>query len=456
MILKYEANFLNVLNQADLARYGEESSIRSHTFKTSENTYTTTYNYKNGARIDKNDTSLKNNDTFKRLYKINNVYYYRRRINKKLFRISLKTDFIKTALMRKSFLDKLSNEEMFRLETKDYKLIFEYETEEELKIALENFYKLQIEKQVNNYRSVKNELEREVSSFTFEDLEKKYILKMKENKKVSESSLLAYKTTFNFLIDFFKDKYIDNISIDEFEEFQKHLMKDKKNKTVNKHINYLKKFMKFAKERNYIQCNHTDALIALDEKTDEIERKKTVENYSDEEILNILNFKYDDKRYNTIFKIAAYTGMRINEIFNIKNSDIKINDDILYIDVTKSKTKSGIRKIPIHNELIDIFNNNSFPIFKDISLNAFEKRVRARLYKVIKNNKNVHTIRATFIQKVLDHHMRSNDNITTILQEIVGHSKSSSVSLTQDVYAKEIDLKIKLDIVNSVKYNNVN
>lgn len=92
------------------------------------------------------DTKSQNYDTFfqkstKRLYKVGKIYYYRRRIKYKLFRISLRTKEFRIALARKKILDLLNEEEMFKLEYDDIKLYFEYETEEELRIALENFTK---------------------------------------------------------------------------------------------------------------------------------------------------------------------------------------------------------------------------------------------------------------------------------------------------------------------------
>lgn len=78
------------------------------------------------------DTIVANYDT-KNLYKVKNVYYYRKKINYKLYRISLNTKSIKIALQRKKIFDKMGVEElMFTIESGDYKYIFEYETNEEL------------------------------------------------------------------------------------------------------------------------------------------------------------------------------------------------------------------------------------------------------------------------------------------------------------------------------------
>jgi integrase len=57
--------------------------------------------------------------------------------------------------------------------------------------------------------------------------------------------------------------------------------------------------------------------------------------------------------------IALYTGMRLEEIGQLLVSDIKCEDSIWYFDVNsfedkKLKTKSSVRKVPIHHDLIKL------------------------------------------------------------------------------------------------------
>lgn len=75
-------------------------------------------------------------------------------------------------------------------------------------------------------------------------------------------------------------------------------------------------------------------------------------------IAKIYNQLIIDKDYELLnfFKIACYTGMRINEIGDIKKKDIKVIDGIKIIDINESKTNAGIRKIPVSrwiDELIE-------------------------------------------------------------------------------------------------------
>ena len=64
-----------------------------------------------------------------------------------------------------------------------------------------------------------------VISFTFKDLKNKFISSKLKVNKVSNSSIKAYKSTFNKLIKHFKDKSIESITTDEFEAFRDSLSK---------------------------------------------------------------------------------------------------------------------------------------------------------------------------------------------------------------------------------------
>lgn len=50
--------------------------------------------------------------------------------------------------------------------------------------------------------------------------------------------------------------------------------------------------------------------------------------------------------------IAAYSGMRLNEICSLDVEDVKKDGDVWYFDVTGSKTEAGIRCVPIHSAIL--------------------------------------------------------------------------------------------------------
>ena len=75
-------------------------------------------------------------DTPLRLYKVRDIFYYRRRHKGKLFRISLKTKYLKVALHRKKLIDLIEGDDLFKMKSGDYGLVFEYDTKEELETYL--------------------------------------------------------------------------------------------------------------------------------------------------------------------------------------------------------------------------------------------------------------------------------------------------------------------------------
>ena len=405
------------------------------------------------------DTNVKNYDTAKRLYKVNDTYYYRRRIKQKLIRISLRTKNIKIALKRKRILNLMGAEQMFKLETADFKLMFEYDTEEELRVALEQVKEMQIQSQLERFKATKEHLkqiDKINSDLTFEMLRDKFIYRKKQDNIVSEASLGAYQTAFKILIDFFKNRFIEEITIEDFEELKDSLVKkrDRKNKTINKHLSYAKNFIEFAHERNLISQNNIKALTMLDETEDAKKRKQELKKYTNQQINNILEFEYDDPIFNKIMLVAVYTGMRINEINSLEEEDIKQDEEtgIYYFNITESKSVAGVRKIPIHKNIIDMVLSTTFPLLENLTINAFGKKVRNQLYKVVEKGKyNFHMLRAKFIQNAVNATIEQK-NYLIVIQEIVGHAKGEA-RITFDNYVGEFDLKLSKKIMDMINYD---
>jgi integrase len=412
------------------------------------------------------DTSRKIYDTkFLRLYRVNKTYYYRRRINSKLVRISLRTKNINEALKRKKVLDLLKGEELFELTTKDFKLVFEYDTEEELRIALENAMRMQVEQQVQHYKSVKTHIETQATNnikpdkFTFEELKEKYLSQAVFDGNVKKSSISDYTTTFNRLINYFKDKDINELTVQDIEAFKLHLntivvrRKNLSKKTINKHLIYTKQFLKFAKDRDFIIKNIAEPVKLYNRRQVKQEEQKK-ENFTKEEIQKILNQevdKYFDSTMKTFFEIAIYSGMRLSEINSLTKDSIKFQEEVgvHYFDIQNSKTHNGIREVPIHSEILDKVLKIDFPLYKNQSDDSLQKKMNRQLKKIFQDTtKTFHTFRGTFV----DIAMNKNSKELALLQEVVGHSKNQKDSLTTDSYGHGFELKNKQRIVESVNY----
>ncbi|MEA2019786.1 MAG: tyrosine-type recombinase/integrase [Campylobacterota bacterium] len=409
------------------------------------------------------DTFDKKYDTIKRLYKVNTTYYYRRRLKNRLIRVSLRTKNIKVALYRKKILEMLGEKELFELKTKDYELIFEYDTEDELKQVLATVANMQqatMQQTIQHYQDVKQKVEiaeESTNPLTFGLLENQYIPNKEKRNKVTKETIGDYLTTFKLLKKYFDTKYIDEIKLIEFEEWQEWLNNgERSNRTINKYTRHLRGFIKWAIDRNELKNDNAKGLELMDEKKEKQERKKEARNYTKDEVQKILNYDYKDTTYNKIFKILAYTGMRSGELHALTNDDIKIEDNIHYFDIKDSKTIAGIRKVPISYEILDMVLDTNFPMM-NCTENAYQKRLRTKLYKAIEEEKkendtlNVHTLRGTFIENAINNN-RNENMIVPIVQEVVGHTKNDKESLTLDTYMKGQELELKLNITNNIKY----
>ena len=157
--------------------------------------------------------------------------------------------------------------------------------------------------------------------------------------------------------------------------------------------------------------------------------------------------------------------MRSGELWALTNDDIKLKDNIYYINILDSKTISGIREIPIHENILDLVLNTKFPILgfdsksKRYTKGSWQKKTRTALYKIIEEEKNdnptlnVHTLRGTFMKNILKKRIKMKDPYAlVILQEIVGHKKVEKTSLTMDIYGKGNELDYKSELVHEIDY----
>ena len=299
------------------------------------------------------------------------------------------------------------------------------------------------------------------SNSPFSELEIYFVKEKKKLGNVKAGSFRAYSGTFNKLKEFFQNEPMKNIGRKRIEEFQDWLMFNKKtdkqvisSRTINDHITYTKNFFDFAIQKKVLTSNPCTTLNKL--KIDILKQVKR-ENYTNKEVNEILNYKFDEKLYSDFFHVAFFTGMRLSEILYITNDNIKEEDGIKYIDLNYSKTINGIRKIPLHKVLLD--RNISFPLSArtEEDKNNFElykkreqQKIMRRLRKIIpkSSGKTIHTSRGTTISKLINNFTNS----VLVIQDIVGHSKGKQ-SITIDRYGKGFNLNHKLEIINSISYN---
>lgn len=438
-----------------------------------------------------------------RLYRVENMYYYRRTINKKTYRISLKTTKLQEAKLLRNELNLLNNMEFIKMaenpksldpeidkyyyikmkrvealkaELEMFKehipLMTLFKTEEEKKEIQKEFFlklmqqfqdifldknpytgnnkddmkKMNFDEVVKQFETLASSLTQQdqyetKEPLTFKQLEDLFLKHKEKVGKVGLSSIKMYKAAFKDLMEYFKDANINDLKYQDFENFQNFLIAKKLNsKTINNKITYLRMFLDHAEKFELVEKNLANKLEMLKEEV------KEKENYTNEEV-NLL-LENAPSEFKDFLKVAMYTGMRLQEILAIDKVLIDDKTQIKYIQIGDAKTISGTRKVPLHEELLNV----KFPLFnikgdvRTFSTNI-GKRINRYIKETITKEKTIHTYRATFINKIVNNYPERIE----ICQEIVGHSKGNK-SITLNTYSKEFDLKLKQEVIESVNY----
>lgn len=136
------------------------------------------------------------------------------------------------------------------------------------------------------------------------------------------------------------------------------------------------------------------------------------------------------KSQDPVQMILLYTGMRISELLNLKTKDISKHGDRLLIHVTKAKTRSGIRIIPVHNKIAQIVSDRLTGTYLIEPHLSYAKQ-KEFFYEFNKNhglNHKFHDFRKTFATGLkkcgCDDFYR---------KALMGHAQEN---LTDDVYTK--------------------
>lgn len=126
--------------------------------------------------------------------------------------------------------------------------------------------------------------------------------------------------------------------------------------TISKKITVLKSLLSFAKSEGLIETNVAAGIKIKGSRQRELKR----ECFTSEQLSKIFTpelEKQNNHRFWIPF-IALYSGMRLEEIGQMMVSDVRQEGNIYYFDINDNddknlKTKTSIRKIPIHKNILE-------------------------------------------------------------------------------------------------------
>lgn len=127
-------------------------------------------------------------------------------------------------------------------------------------------------------------------------------------------------------------------------------------RTCNRHIGLLSSTLRWATRHSYAQANVAESLMLDIPRSRDSERKRF--NCNDiQEIIDHIPLKSGDEANVWIPLIALYTGMRREEICQLRRSDVFQESDIWCFRINEGeeqslKTNSSRRVVPIHSKII--------------------------------------------------------------------------------------------------------
>jgi integrase len=155
--------------------------------------------------------------------------------------------------------------------------------------------------------------------------------------------------------------------------YQDHLSKTGiKPQSVNNELKAVKRVYSYMEQEGQIKTNPCRLLQQL--KVDE-EDEEARGCYEPEKLAGVFNEAWDEELYTPALLIYT-TGMRNCEIKQLQLSDIQEIEGVRFIDVKKSKTSNGIRKVPLHDfvyeKLVSCAKGKNEP-FKKLSAKITKK-----------------------------------------------------------------------------------
>jgi integrase len=232
-------------------------------------------------------------------------------------------------------------------------------------------------------------------------------------------------------------------------------------RTVDNYITRYKTLFNYFLDNDYVYSNHFLTIKNLKHKIENpitnFQKIEDVREQFEREEIELLLENIKEKEIKDLIVVGIITGARINEILNLKIIDILKTTEGYFIDIKKSKTYNGVRKIPIHKrfkylieELIKNKKDNNYLLFNEVNENRIDKIQKRTMYQIrkfIKNkNKVFHSFRKNFTQELYK------SNIEELyIKLLLGHTLKDNLSFNTYNLSK-IDNETLQQEINKVNF----
>lgn len=229
--------------------------------------------------------------------------------------------------------------------------------------------------------------------------------------------------------------------------------------SINRILISCRSFHSYLKVSGEIEHGSIDPFAGLSQVIFKTVKKNRVAraNWSIPEALRLYQAVLDTKHegmLNTLV-IGAYTGCRINEIASMKKADVNLEERYFYLP--KSKTKDGVREVPIHDAILPLFTRlyeeatdgylietNSDNQYANRSAGLSQRFGRIKSALGYGDGQVFHSFRGT-VATLLE-----NAGVDeTVAAHIIGHKITT---MTYGLYSSGTKMQLKLDAINKIAY----
>lgn len=268
-------------------------------------------------------------------------------------------------------------------------------------------------------------------------------LNINNRKGTKDAYICCLKPVFAFFkkYNIFKSNQITNEIINQFILDRKPFVK---NITINKELIGLKTMLNLMIKLNYIDKLNFVFTKLKEEKPiiDQINKEDLVK------IINYLNVSKTSNKYKLIFYLILTTGIRTNELVNIKNKNIDLKNNTIYLDFTKT----GHSRFIFINPTIELFiknqiNNNTY-LFNDEEGNQLSANAVRMFFKHLKQDLEIDVLSPHKLRHYYATNLYEKSLDIYLVSKLLGHTNIKTTEIYLDINDK--NNQIKNDYFNPV------